>query len=193
MARDNARFAGAMFLLAIVTSIAGGALIQGMPGERWAITTGVVLEMVNALAVIGIIAALWVPLSRSHPSLTVGYAGVRVAEAGAAAAAALLALTQLTEPTAVLDAIRDTLLNVAVPVFFGIGALILYAVLYRSSLVPRYLAVWGLVGAVAILANVVISNPALQPVLALPIITNEIFLGVYLIVKGFRVPALSAP
>jgi hypothetical protein len=180
-----------MFLLAMVTSITGGALIQGLPDSRSAVSVGVVLELVNALAVIGIVAALWVPLSRSHPSLTAGYLGVRVLEAGVCAAAAMIPLVQLSLTThdEVLDAVRATLVGVAVPVFFGVGAVILYLVLYRSRLVPRFIAIWGLAGAAAILANVIISNPALQPVLALPIIANEIFLGMYLLAKGFRANA----
>jgi hypothetical protein len=179
-----------MFLLAMVTSITGGALIQGLPDSRVAVTVGVALELVNPIAVLGIVAALWVPLSRSHPALTAGYLGVRVLEAAVCAAAAMIPLVQLslTQRDEVLDAVRATLVGVGVPVFFGAGATILYLVLYRSRLVPRFIAIWGLVGAAAILANVVISNPAMEPVLALPIIANEIFLGIYLLAKGLRAP-----
>lgn len=184
--RNHARVAGILFLVAMVTSLTGGGLIEGLPDVEGAVLVGVALELTNAIAVIGIIAALWVPLSRAHSSLAVGYVGVRVLEAGACAAAALIPLAALHVRSDVLDALRDTIVSVGVPVFFGVGAVLLYIQLLRSHLVPRFLAIWGFVGAAGILANVVIGDPVLQPILVLPIIANEITLGIVLIVRGFR-------
>lgn len=55
--RTNERFAGAMFLVAIVASLAGGTLIQGvldqpgfmsqLPNEKSTIAAGVALEVVK--------------------------------------------------------------------------------------------------------------------------------------------------
>lgn len=209
--RTNERFAGAMFLVAIVASLAGGTLIQGvldqpgfmsqLPNEKSTIAAGVALEVVNALAVIGIAAALWAPLRLRFPAMTAGYLGVRGIEAMVCALAAFLpvALLGLADNDAGADdlaspltALRDSLLSSAVPVFFGVSAATLYLMLYRAALVPRYIPIWGLIGAVAIVANVFAGETAAQPLLALPIITNEIYLGVYLLTKGLR-PAAAAP
>ncbi|GAB3741975.1 DUF4386 domain-containing protein [Microlunatus parietis] len=196
----SARFAGALFVTAIVASLVGGTLIQTVLGgpdaaERLSsggpvVILGVVLELINALAVIGIAAALSVPLGRSQPGLAAGYLGIRIVEATVCATAALIPVIQLrlTAPDdlALLTAVRDGLVGTGVPVLFGAGALLLYLMLHRSGLVPRYLVVWGLVGAVGVLANVFVTEPALRPALVLPIITSELFLGGYLMVRGLR-------
>jgi hypothetical protein len=72
-----------------------------------------------------------------------------------------------------------------VPAFFGMGGTLLYAMLYSSHLVPRYIAVWGFVASIGIMLVMFVSLNTIKPVLALPIILNEIYLGVYLIAKGF--------
>lgn len=45
---------------------------------------------------------------------------------------------------------------------------------------------WGLIGAAGVIANVFITATAIKPVLVLPIITNEIYLGIYLLAKELR-------
>ncbi len=78
---------------------------------------------------------------------------------------------------------------------FATGAVLLYVLLYRTRLVPRFIAVWGLV-AVALAAvfnligaDVTTIGPAV--LLILPIIGNEFFLAGWLIVKGFDQTALA--
>lgn len=204
----NARFAGAMFVTAIAASLAGGTLIQTVLGAPDAadrlsaggpvVILGVVLELINALAVIGIAAALSVPLGRSQPGLAAAYLGIRIVEATVCATAALIPVIQLRQGSAddlaLLGAVRDGLVGTGVPVLFGAGAVLLYLMLHRSGLVPRYLVVWGLVGAVGVLVNLFVTEPAVRPLLVLPIITGEVFLGCYLMVRGLRrAPADPAP
>jgi len=87
--------------------------------------------------------------------------------------------------------------SLLIPVFLSLGGLLLYYALYQSKLLPRFISVWGFIGAALILAlnllltfNLEIST-GLGLILALPIITNEIFLGIWLIVKGFNPPAIA--
>jgi Domain of unknown function (DUF4386) len=76
-------------------------------------------------------------------------------------------------------------------VLFGLGALILYSVLYRAQLVPIWLSLWGLLGAVLLLARGVLElygvnlSAAVQGALTAPIGINEMVLAVWLIIKGF--------
>lgn len=199
--RTYARFAGAMYLVAMVASIGGGLLIEStlhaqgadsaISEQKWILSIGSALELVNALAVIGIAAAMWIPLSRRNPAMAVGYLGVRILEAAACAAAAFIPVVLLRladqEQAELLIAMRGVITAHAVPIFLGVGAILLYTALLRSGLVPRYLAVWGLVAAPAvIIANTLATEPALMAILVLPILTNEIYLGVYLLTKGFR-------
>ena len=69
---------------------------------------------------------------------------------------------------------------------YGLGALFLNIVLYQSELVPRWISVWGIIGAVLIIAMGFLrmfGYPAIY--LAIPLILNELVLAVWLIVVGF--------
>ena len=78
---------------------------------------------------------------------------------------------------------------------FGIGALVLYSVLYRSRLLPRWLSIFGLVTAVLITASAVLSmfevglnlpDGVFELILVMPIAVQEMVMAVWLIVKGFN-------
>jgi len=79
-------------------------------------------------------------------------------------------------------------------IVFSIGALMIYYLFYQTKLIPRWLSVWGLIGAIFYLA---------QPLLALfgseldilfaPLALQEMILAVWLIVKGFNSSAIVAP
>jgi hypothetical protein len=82
-------------------------------------------------------------------------------------------------------------------IFFVLGALVFYTLLYRSELVPRFISIWGF-GALASLVAGNLAAPPLvgtefQPVmiLFLPIILNELFLAVWLLAKGFNPRAVG--
>ena len=86
--------------------------------------------------------------------------------------------------------------------FFTLGALMFYYVLYQSKLVPRFLSVWGLIAAAMLLIGVVIEMVELlsgfpagvkEIIYAAPIAINEMVLAVWLIVKGFNKTAVAAP
>jgi hypothetical protein len=71
--------------------------------------------------------------------------------------------------------------------------------MYRSGLVPRRLAILGLIGGPLIIASgsaavlgLIEPDGAAQNLSAIPEFFWELGLGIYLIVKGFQTPA-SAP
>jgi hypothetical protein len=178
------------------------------------VIVGALLELVNGVAVIGI-GVLMFPFLRQHSmNIALGYLGFRLVEAvfccvivitplslvalsqeyisaGAAQAAALSTIGALS------IAEREGVAGLLIPIFFSIGALLFYASAYQSRLLPRPLAAWGLIGATLIITSTLLLqfNPALsmgvQMIFALPIISNEIFLGIWLIVKGFNTPAFT--
>ena len=76
---------------------------------------------------------------------------------------------------------------------YGLGVLLLNYVLYQSELIPRWLAVWGLIGATLLLAMGLLRMFG-KPVifLAIPIILNELVLAIWLIVKGFNSSAIAS-
>jgi hypothetical protein len=79
---------------------------------------------------------------------------------------------------------------------FCLGALIFYYLLYRLVLVPRWLSVWGFLGAALFLATVPFRMFGLFPpstlVLVVPLILNELVLAIWLIVKGFNLTATDS-
>jgi mannose/fructose/N-acetylgalactosamine-specific phosphotransferase system component IID len=89
--RKTAIIVGALFLTAMVTSILGGTLIEpvlsvpddliNLSSNQTQLVSGVLLELVNAIAVVGI-AVLMFPILKKHAeALALGYVGIRIIEA----------------------------------------------------------------------------------------------------------------
>lgn len=215
--KRTARVVGVLFLVAMVASLAGGVLIASVLDvpdyftavvEREAqVLAGVVLELVNATAVIGIAVLLFPVLKRFSEALALGYVALRVIEVAIAVAAvvsplALIALSRTYATAAPADAaalpllgvgfltVRAYLVGQLLGIFFSLAALILYYLLYRTRLVPRFLSVWGLIAVAAVFSWNVLEllgmHVSAGMVFGLPIILNEIVLGIWLIVKGFN-------
>jgi hypothetical protein len=70
----------------------------------------------------------------------------------------------------------------------GIAGLMLCYAFYRTKLIPRWIAVWGLVGYAIIFCGMVseIMGSGLGLVSSIPGGLWEVFVGVWLIVKGFN-------
>ena len=217
--KTTARFVGALFLIAMVTSLFGGIWLESMmaapdyldelSSQSTPVLIGVLLELVNCIAVIGIAAALF-PLIKEHSgALAAGYLGTRVVEATVLSIAAIgpLLMVSLSQQYlaagasdagffqnagALVMAARGQLSSLLTPVFFSLGALLLYIFLYRSRLVPRLISIWGLIAVVGLFTWNMVAAFGLSisagMVFVLPMILNEIFLGFWLIVKGFESP-----
>lgn len=90
-------------------------------------------------------------------------------------------------------------------IIFSLGALIIYTLFYRARLIPRWISVWALCGAVLYIAAQVwgMFDPQQLPLtldhgvgmLMIPTAIQEMFMAGWLIVKGFnavpQVPAQS--
>src|SRR4028119_560183 len=83
--------------------------------------------------------------------------------------------------------------NIAMSVV-GIASLLLCYVLYRATLVPRLVAVWGLIGYAILLCGSVLEVLGfnLLSIHAIPGGLWEMFIGVWLIVKGFNPSAFAS-
>jgi hypothetical protein len=70
----------------------------------------------------------------------------------------------------------------------GVASLMLCYTLYRAKLVPRLVAVWGLVGYAILLCGSVLEvlGFGLLEIHAIPGGLWELFIGVWLIAKGFN-------
>jgi hypothetical protein len=215
--RRTARIVGTLFLVAMVTSIVGGGLIESVlkapeyvrdaHENGTVLALGAVLELITAVSVVGIAVMMFPILARYSENLARAYVSYRVLEAAVVAVAVITPLTIVTlsqnlsaggssDPStlqplgAALVELRGRMTGLLVPVFFSLGAVILYWVLYQSRLVPRFISVWGLIGVALLIAYNLLETfgAAITGglVLGLPIILNEVFLAVWLIVRGFR-------
>jgi hypothetical protein len=93
---------------------------------------------------------------------------------------------------ATLLALHDWSVLIGTLIFAGLGALTLNDVLYRATLVPRWLSVWGIAGAALLVLYGIIGLfgggigmefPLM--LLAMPIAVQEMVFAGWLIVKGF--------
>jgi len=75
----------------------------------------------------------------------------------------------------------------------------LYSVLYKSKLIPRFISAWGFIAAIVLLIGSVlinidmfseISGLGLELIFALPIAVAEMMLSLWLIFKGFNSSAI---
>jgi hypothetical protein len=221
----TARIVGALFLISNVTFLVGAfgfvEPILGAPdylnlvsANRTQVILGALLEFINGVAYLGIAVLMFPIFRRGFESLALGYVGFRIMEFIMQTLSDLspLALVTMSEafvsagaPDASSFQALGTLLLAErywafqmVSVFLGLGALLFYTMLYRSKLIPRFISVWGLIGAITVLTTTLlevfaISVPtAMGVVLGLPMLLNELFLGVWLIVKGFNSSELEA-
>jgi hypothetical protein len=76
----------------------------------------------------------------------------------------------------------------------GVSGLMLCYTLYKAKLVPNWLAIWGLVGYGTIFVGMLsaIMGSGLGDLSSLPGGLWEVFMGVWLIFKGFNAPALTS-
>ena len=186
--RKSAKFTGILFLTAMVASLVGGGLLEGTleNTNQLLLIAGVVLEIVNALSVFGIGILMFPVLKNFQENAAKIYLSFRILESLACIAAPLVLVLVVS-----FHGLRPFFTGTLIPLLFCMGALVLYTMLYTYRLLPRFISIWGFTGVLGIiilnLTNVQ-SNTGM--LLALPIILNEIFLGIWLIVKGFKTEKL---
>jgi hypothetical protein len=212
--QKTARIVGALFLTSNVVFILGAMVfvepILGAPdylrlvsANRAQVVLGALLELFNAVAYIGIAVLMFPILRQRFESMALGYVGFRVIEFVMQTLSDLspLSLLALSEEfvragapeASSLQALGTLLLAERIWAFhmvsvtFGLGALMFYTMLYRSKLIPRFISIWGLLGAAIVLVNALLEMFGMPPGnLGVVMLLNELFLGVWLIVKGFN-------
>ncbi|MFJ7586718.1 DUF4386 domain-containing protein [Streptomyces sp. NPDC097617] len=216
--RRIAVVAGVLFLVTEVAAIGGLALYRPVlhdaayivgPGADPRAFLGALCEFVLALAVAGTGAALYPVLRKRNEGAAVGYVCGRLLEAavivvGIISVLSVVTLRKQAEGAAGADGTSLITVGKALVAFhdwtflfgpnfvLGANTLVLAALMYTSRLVPRSLAVLGLVGgamicasATAVLFGVYEQVSVAGSLAALPVFAWEVTLAVRLLAKGF--------
>ena len=146
--RRTARIVGVLFLAGYLAYGVGSLIATGIVNSddrsdsTALFVTGVALMLFNSAFVIGI-GVLMFPILRAHnKAIAAGYLGTRIFE-GMVLAIGVVSLIVLTGSDA--SHANAAFYNVA-EAGLGIGSLFFCALLFRTGLVPRFLAVWGFIG-----------------------------------------------
>ena len=217
--RKTATLVGSAYLFSNITFILGTIvmveMILGSPdylslisASRAQIALGVLLSFANGLAYVGIAVLLFPILRLRFESLALAYVGFRVVEfitqiLADVSPLTLLTLAENTNQTNTVQGLGALLLAERFWAFqmlnliFSLSALLLYFMLLRVKLIPGFISVWGLIAAALVLLNTVLGwcspdlGEALGMITGLPMLLNEVFLGIWLIVRGFN-PSAAA-
>jgi hypothetical protein len=221
--RKTALIAGTLFVITFLTSIPAALLfytpvldhtnyILGA-GADTRVAWGALLEMLLIIANVGSAVVLFPVLRRQNEGLALGYVTARVIESTfiAIGIVSLLAIVTLRQDVGgaggagslvpvgrSLVAVHDWTFLLGPGWIVGVGnGLILGYLMYRSGLVPRGMAMLGLIGGpliivsgTAVLFNVIEPGSAAQFIATVPEFAWELSLGIYLMVKGFKPSAI---
>jgi hypothetical protein len=212
--RTTARIVGAMYLAGFAVGITGIVLIGSILSGPDHLATLPASSMLLAFAaVLWLMAAAWdaahgvlmFPILKQHSErIAVGYLGFRIMDGLIIAIMVLFVLIQIpigseyvnagASDASSLQALSTVFMQAQLDAYniamitLGISGLILCYSFYKTKLVPRFLAVWGLVGYAVILGGSVVEvfGFNLLTIHAIPGGLWEVFIGVWLIVKGFN-------
>ncbi|HVL51896.1 MAG TPA: DUF4386 domain-containing protein [Actinomycetota bacterium] len=193
-ARRTSVIVGVLFFVQMITFMIGSSMVQAFVdggAGRATLLAGVLLEMCSGLAIVGIGFLMYPILKTVNQKLAVWYPAMRVAEFAVSAACAAYLLTRL-EP------VPNYLLWIYIPT--GIGGLVLTYLLYVSRLVPRPLALLGLVGyglllmgvPVDLFSSIDMNEGAGLALLAPGGLFEFVFFPIWLIARGFKLPGEAA-
>jgi len=224
--RRTSFITGVLFIITFVTSIPA-ALVLYTPvlddanyilgaGADSGVALGAFLEVLLIVANVGTAVALFPILKRQNEALALGYVTARLVECTfiAIGIVSLLAVVTLRQDFAAaaggdpgsfltagksLVAVHDWTFLLGPGWVVGVGnGLILGWLMYRSGLVPRGMALLGLVagpvllaGGTAALLGVIEPDSALKNLAAAPEFVWELSLGIYLAVKGFKASGIQ--
>jgi hypothetical protein len=223
--RRIATFTGWLWIITFVTSISArfffyapvldhkGNYVTGAGKDaQTLIAIGALLELLLIISNVGTAVVPYSIHKRVHEAGAVAYVTARLMECtfiaiGIVCMLAISTLRQdaLSGTTAALGQgifdVYQWTFRIGPGFFVGVGnGLILGWLMYTSGLVPRRLALFGLVGGpliiisgALVILDVIAAGGAVQIVMTIPEFIWELGIGIYLIVKGYRTssPALA--
>jgi hypothetical protein len=216
--RKTAIIVGVLFITAMVAGMLRYVLsdpildasdyLDKVAANEKQVIIGAVAFFILAVALAGIAIVIYPILRKHNEALALGYVSARIFEGVLSIVTILAILTLWTlsqeyvktgAPDAsyfqtlgnLLLAVRYRAYNVLSPITLSLGALMFYYLLYQSKLIPRWLSVWGLIGAPLFpVAWLSLFGSTISGFFIIPIVMNKMVLAVWLIVKGFNSSAI---
>lgn len=217
--RITAIIVGIIYLAGFVVGITGNIIIQsiiGVPNHLSTVSAKSLMFSFGAIlwlmAVVGDIAhgVLMFPLLKQHSErMAFSHLAARIIDAAFIAIMVLFLLFQLPLGSEYLKSASfnatylQSLSTISVQASqyayaigmsaLGLAGLILNYIFYRTKLVPNWIAVWGFVGYAVIFFGMVseIMGSGLGLTSSIPGGLWEVFMGVWLIIKGFNSSAFA--
>jgi hypothetical protein len=215
--RRIALAAGVLFIVTFITSIPALYLFQpvlddpagyiaGSGADNTRIFVGASLELLLIVANVATAVVLFPILKRQNELLALGYVTARLVESAfiAIGLVSVLGVVSLQQQAATgadagtigvaLAAIKDWTFLLGPGFIVGVGnGLLLGYLMYRSELVPRRMAMLGLIGGplicasgILVLLGVFAEGGAAQGIATAPEFVWELSLGIWLTVRGFN-------
>ena len=219
--RTTARVIGVIYLAGMAIGIPANLLVLSILSGPDQLATVAASSMLLATCVVFWLftvagdaahGVLMFPVLKRHSERgAVGYLAARIVDATFIAVMALLILVQIpiakeylnagSADTSYLQALSAVLTGANLYAYelgmiaVGVAGLILCTMFYRAQLVPRFLAVWGIVGYAVLLGGSVLQVLGfnLSSIQAIPGGLWELFIGVWLIAKGFNTTPSHLP
>ena len=211
---NTGRIIGILFLTLMIAYTIGAILIDPilkLPNylveaseNKSNLLIGVLFDLLNAVAYLGIAVLVYPIFKKFSERLALLYLGFRIIEFAMQLISDMSPLLLITvsqdfltaneHDTSSFQALGSVLLalrfwaNQMVFTTYALGAIIFYYLAYHLKLIPRFLSVWGLIGAPLVLVSVIFASCdiILEIDLGLVMGLNEIVLGIWLTVKGFK-------
>ena len=202
-------------MLSIVPSVESPDYLTEVSANQNQVLSGAFFQFTLVPIYIGFALVLYPIIRKYSQSLAIGFVSFRIIAGvfqiiGVIALPIFILLSQeFLESTApdllyfqflgdVLKLGRDLANHVGVMLATGLGNLILFFILYKTKLIPRWLSSWGIIGNIlAMLASFLILFRLIDvitphfAVLTIPMFLQEIVLAIWLIVKGFDLSEIA--
>lgn len=147
-------------------------------------------DIISGFAVIGIAVLMFPLFKHLSKSFSLGYLILKYAEG------ILMIIGGILFFFTSLQYMRDVIYNGFHVYVFILSGFMFYYLLSKSKLVPRFISIWGALGIFALLVSTLLNLVnihylVIDYLLAL-IITNEVFLAIWLMIKGFNKSAITS-
>ena len=188
-------YTGILFIIGTLSGILSVVLTGPMNQSNNHYTLGALCVLIMGFSLAFIPIILYPLLKKHNKTFALGYVVFRGAIETFTYILVFICLVLLYESNGsenFILKIRE-LSNVSGTYVFSIGAIMLYYVLYKSVLLPRWLTIWGMIAIILhLITGILITfgiQTAMSPinlVMNFPIFLQEMVMAVWLIVKGFN-------